>query len=122
MNIENFNRVLDHIRAHPEAWRQTVWHCGTQHCFAGHAQIMSGKAAIDDYALLDAAEFLGLDHSEAHHLFRPERTMEDFEKVSRRGRVFDHDLGLSNAVGRCTVRRWCAGCYDRVHRLRSRLW
>ena len=47
MNVENFKRVLGHIKAHPETWNQGEWHCGTAHCFAGHAQIMSGKVSAN---------------------------------------------------------------------------
>lgn len=39
-NKELFVRVMNHIITHPETWNQGNWHCGTQHCFAGHAQVM----------------------------------------------------------------------------------
>lgn len=47
-NAELAYRVLDHIDAHPEQWRQGWWltkaDCGTAACFAGWACILSGDA------------------------------------------------------------------------------
>lgn len=69
MNLENFKRVLAHIEAFPETWYQGDWHCGTQHCLAGHAQIMAGKPLKAVNAYDDAMEFLDIDHNEAEWLF-----------------------------------------------------
>lgn len=41
-NIPLLRRTLDHIRAHPEEWRQGYWRCGTTMCFAGHAAFLAG--------------------------------------------------------------------------------
>lgn len=41
-NAELAYRVLDQIDAHPEAWDQTTWQCGTSACFAGWAVRLSG--------------------------------------------------------------------------------
>lgn len=40
-------RVLDHIDAHPELWRQGDWHCGSAYCFGGWAVELSG-GQLDD--------------------------------------------------------------------------
>lgn len=46
-NAELAYRVLDHIDAHPEQWRQSVYigpaECGTAACFAGWACLLSGE-------------------------------------------------------------------------------
>jgi hypothetical protein len=45
-NAELAYRVLDHIDAHPEQWRQERWlhktSCGTVACFAGWAVVLAG--------------------------------------------------------------------------------
>lgn len=45
-NAELAYRVLDHIDAHPEQWRQGIYigeaECGTVACFAGWAVLLSG--------------------------------------------------------------------------------
>lgn len=41
-NAELAYAVLDQIDAHPEAWNQATWQCGTAACFAGWAVRLSG--------------------------------------------------------------------------------
>lgn len=41
-NIDLMQDVLDHIKANPATWNQSMWRCGTKYCFAGHAALMSG--------------------------------------------------------------------------------
>lgn len=84
MNRENFKRVLDTIRANPESWNQWDWHseCGTAHCFAGHAEILSGVRSDEFFYKTTfeiAKKWLGLTEREASYIFRSNRTMEDFE-------------------------------------------
>jgi len=79
MNTENFQRVLEKIEACPAEWDQGSWHCGTKHCFAGWAQILSGKPANDATARVDAREWLGLTRYEADYFFSMVRTLEDFQ-------------------------------------------
>lgn len=43
MNRERIKQVIDRIEANPKMLDQGIWHCGTKHCFAGYAQILSGK-------------------------------------------------------------------------------
>ena len=90
MNRENFKQVLDVIKAHPESWDQwAVWHghCGTTHCFGGHAEILSGvdSEASDGGIFVVAKEWLELTEDEAQYIFEPERTMDDFEEFYRTG-------------------------------------
>jgi hypothetical protein len=79
MNVENYKKVLDKIKGDPDSWKQSSWHCGTKHCFFGHAQIESGKPAVDDTVRRDARLFLQLGYADANYLSAPERTMGDFE-------------------------------------------
>ncbi len=81
MNVENFRRVLEHIKAHPEDWDQSVWHCGTTRCFAGHAQIMSGKPADHTTARRDARAWLDLSSAEANYFFAKWLALIDFERA-----------------------------------------
>ena len=85
MNVENFKRVLDHIKAHPETWNQEKWHCGTAHCFAGHAQIMSGHPIDKYYVEEDAKIFLNISYEQAVYLFMANRTIADFEAILASG-------------------------------------
>lgn len=80
MNKQNYQAVLDKIEADPQSWNQEVWHCGTTHCFAGHAQILFGKEANEDTVQRDAREYLDLCKADADYLFSSFRTMEDFKE------------------------------------------
>jgi len=81
MNIENFKLVLAKIESDPNCWDQRKWHCGTKHCFAGWAQILSGKKPDHHVVRKDARIFLGLGKDEADYLFDPERTLIDFKNA-----------------------------------------
>ncbi len=83
LNKENFQAVLDRIKANPCSWDQSKWHCGTTHCFAGHAQIMAGKPIDDATVRRDARMYLGLKQCDASVLFRSDATIEDFEEFLR---------------------------------------
>jgi hypothetical protein len=91
LNRENLKLVLDHIKADPHSWEQDDWHseCGTKHCFAGWAQILSGKPASNDTVIQDARIFLGLARAQAKYLFSCKRVLADFEAVLTEG--FRHD-------------------------------
>lgn len=48
-NVELLRRTLEHIEANPREWDQGKWAednypCGTSHCFAGWAVVLSGAA------------------------------------------------------------------------------
>jgi len=79
MNIINFTKVLDTIKAHPETWNQAKWHCGTTHCFAGHAQILAGHEPDVGTVIYDAMKFLGISSIDEGWLFYSYRTLSDFE-------------------------------------------
>ena len=40
-------KAMNQILEHPETWDQTVWHCGTSHCFGGWVQIFGGHKESD---------------------------------------------------------------------------
>ena len=81
MNKENFKKVLDKIKKDPESWDQTVYHCDTAHCFAGHCQIEMGVDTIDVHARRDARIFLNISLRDSIYLFNGSRTIKDFEEV-----------------------------------------
>jgi hypothetical protein len=68
---DRYRAVVEYIKAHPEEYNQKSWHssCGTTACFAGRAQIMSGKAPDKDTTRRDAKIWLGLTKNEADYLF-----------------------------------------------------
>jgi len=88
MNAENFAKVIAAIDADPSSWDQIHWHswCMTTHCFAGHAQILSGAPLkkregghdFSSFAGSDAIRWLDLTDYDADYLFNPCRTMDDF--------------------------------------------
>ena len=82
-NIENCKLVLKQIKEHPETWNQKKWHCGTSHCFAGWAQILSGKEPDQFTVRKDARVFLGLSRPEANYYFAGSRTLEELETVTK---------------------------------------
>lgn len=83
MNEERFRQVLEQIENHPETWDQTDWHsdCGTAHCFAGWAQILSGAPIVKGHARRDARIYLDLSRDEADYYFNGDRTLEDFREA-----------------------------------------
>jgi hypothetical protein len=86
-HTENFRKVLDHIKANPNLWNQSNWHCGSAHCFLGHGQIMSGKPINDGTARRDGRIFFGMSYADSIWFSRPQRTIEDFENA------FESDAG-----------------------------
>src|SRR6266576_134452 len=45
-NAERLWATYRHIEAHPETWDQSMWHCGTSFCFAGHGAVTIAGAPI----------------------------------------------------------------------------
>lgn len=80
MNRENYKLVLDKIESDPNCWDQSEWHCGSKHCFAGWAQILSGKEPDAGTVHRDAVDFLDVSFWDAQYLFHGRRTLEDFRK------------------------------------------
>jgi hypothetical protein len=90
-------QVLTHIEENPETWKQSDWHCGTSHCFAGFAQMFArgisldwefGRGDLGPYdagghsvrAKTDGARWLGLNFRQAYRLFGGGNTL-DYIKV-----------------------------------------
>ena len=80
-NLDNCKLVLAQIENHPETWDQKDWHCQTAHCFAGWAQILSGKRENNITVRRDARIFLGLSLREANYYFSSSRTLEELKTV-----------------------------------------
>jgi PAS domain-containing protein len=99
-NTELAYRVLDHIDAHPELWKQDVYigrsDCGTVACFAGWACLLSGDephvdlyyvktpAGVRVYASDRAEELLGIP-SEERLVERTEATDEPMDDLFAAG-------------------------------------
>lgn len=97
-NLPLLRKVLDHIDAHPEEWRQEVWvsktPCGTAHCIAGHAVVLSGGqfVTLNRVRIGEkvqnvhnvAADLLGLDDRTADDLFDAGNTREDIQRIAER--------------------------------------
>jgi hypothetical protein len=47
VNKELVEKVLDHLREHPQEWDQDQWFCETTACFGGRALLMSGYRMIN---------------------------------------------------------------------------
>lgn len=96
MNLDNYKMVLDTIKRHPDQWDQTNWHghyiCRTTHCFAGWAQILSGREECGWRTRKDAMDWLGLEDQDAIYLFHSGRTLgelETFYVQHKMAEVFD---------------------------------
>jgi hypothetical protein len=96
MNRENFQKVLDQIQSHPETWKQSSWHCGTTHCFAGWAQILAGKSPDEDTVRRDARMFLELSLADADYLFAPHRPLSDFREYLATNRAGYNSAGYDS--------------------------
>lgn len=100
VNVELLQKTLDTIKANPQHWDQSKWHCGTSHCFAGFAELIAKNIPIEtDESILirderfydpkfndwstseHATELLGISDNDAEELFASYRTLEDLEKM-----------------------------------------
>jgi hypothetical protein len=91
-NIENIKKVLEVIENNPETWDQSSWHCGTSHCFAGHAQILAGKEINDETCRRDARTFFGFTGFEADYFFYSYRTLEELKTSLDPNSLRNYDL------------------------------
>jgi hypothetical protein len=80
MNRHNYEKVLAQIEADPTCWNQSSWHCGTQHCFFGWAQILSGKEASGSTVRRDARIYLDLSWADANYLSDPLRSLAEIKE------------------------------------------
>lgn len=90
MNIENHNKIIAKIEADPSCWNQKKWHCGTTHCYAGHAQIEAGQAPGGDVRR-DARTFLDLNSWQADYAFCINRSLKELKRLP------EYFAGLDNA-------------------------
>lgn len=110
INWPLLDKVLDHIRAHPEQHVQRIFRCETGMCVAGWAAELSGRewaypaglteaaslmlaepgdpfvwATADDRRVVEcfevARELLGLTDEEAYWLFEAGNTLSDIERI-----------------------------------------
>jgi hypothetical protein len=88
--------VLTVIESNPDLWGQCTWHCGTSHCFAGHAQLLAHQlpadSDIDDFdgfinrsggfsvAWEDSDKWLGVEFSD-HELYLSGNTLPDLRRI-----------------------------------------
>jgi hypothetical protein len=110
VNLSNFKRVMDVIRAQPQRWDQsafesrTLTDCNTAYCFAGWCIVLERAdralktpsdlvAGMPSFSIIrKACEFLGIQpkegesHVEMPWLFEAKRTLEDLLDAER-GRV-----------------------------------
>jgi len=47
VNVKLLNDTLNAIKANPDHWEQSKWHCGTSHCLAGFAELLSLGLPVD---------------------------------------------------------------------------
>lgn len=100
INKELLQLTLDTIKANPQHWAQTHWHCGTTHCFAGFAELLGMGLSLDTKigelqsndsiywwegevwkTCTNAQEFLGLSDNQASALFDSNNTLGDLEDI-----------------------------------------
>lgn len=105
MNIERYRMVMHRIWADLRSWNQGWYHidmdgkylspspenpvehsCGTSHCVAGWAQVLSGETGPCSDT---ARKWLGLTRDESLWLFASTRILDDLNAVLKRGRVFE---------------------------------
>jgi hypothetical protein len=96
-NIERHNQIIEQIEKHPETWKQNDWHCGTAHCYAGWAQVFSGKEIDDNTVVRDAREWLGLTKYEADTAFYSGNTLEFLKELPE---LFTYDKDGRDRYGR----------------------
>ena len=78
-------KTLDYIKAHPKHWDQSVWHCGTTHCFGGFVELFTTGKEANAWELTwsVAKEALGIAEVEAAMLFDSVNTLADLEEIIR---------------------------------------
>lgn len=61
--------TMNQILKHPKTWRQSAWHCGSSHCFAGWAQILGGLPAMEAGIESAFEELVGLTEEESYQFW-----------------------------------------------------
>jgi len=93
-NIANIQTVLTLIESNPSCWNQKEWHCGTSHCFAGHAQIQLTGGEDTGNVKRDARIYFGFTASESDYYFNYERTLPELKTALRSDALFYDNDGL----------------------------
>lgn len=90
INKELLVQTLETIKANPEHWDRSQWHCGATHCFAGFTYLLSmdlplttnqydlGKDIVMQTKSI-ASALLGFNELQADTLFHPNNTLEGLE-------------------------------------------
>ena len=65
--------ALNEIIAHPERWKQSVWHCGTTHCVGGTCEVLTGT--VSNNTRRNVMGLLGISVADADWLFAAARTL-----------------------------------------------
>lgn len=97
VNVELLRKTLDTIKANPEHWNQRHWHCDTNHCFAGFAELIANNLSIEMSweqvralrlnGKLEsgtgryAEKLLGITDDDGDVLFDPYNTLEQLERM-----------------------------------------
>lgn len=82
MRWDRYIAIIGRITQRPECHEQAVYHCGTAHCVAGHAQIDSGGIPDDWHCWADAVRWLDIDHEEAGYAFDQDRTLAELQELA----------------------------------------
>lgn len=113
MRNDRLLEIVGYITQHPEEWIQDVYHCGTAHCVAGHAELRWYKLVGRCFTNLDgfvsdavgnAHMYLEVcdceDYPFLDWMFAPRRTLAELQIGAILGRqptvaeLVDHELAL----------------------------
>jgi len=104
VNVELLERTLATIKANPDHWRQSSWHCESSHCFAGFAELLHFGLPVDSderdlrrddrfrpdpihgfgsywHTQDNALDALGLDEADGIQLFDGANSLADLESM-----------------------------------------
>jgi hypothetical protein len=91
MRQDRLLEIVGRIYQRPETWDQEMYHCGSAHCVAGHAQndmygrIFTSGIFTSGFAFADGRIWLDLGRQEAEWLFDPVRTLDDLIRAAITG-------------------------------------
>jgi len=76
--------ALDKIHANPELWDQTIFHCGSAHCYMGWCDIISGNWDGDkrgDVVSQKTIDLIGLNDCEYDEFVDPDNSLARLEAL-----------------------------------------
>ena len=83
-----FDHIMETIEKNRKLWNQKQYHspkkCGTAHCIAGWAQILTGNKERDWNAWNDGRRVLELEYEDAEGMFFCDATLTKIKKVAKR--------------------------------------